>query len=110
MLAAAAQASPREGHGSGPGYLEHELQPLLALVQAAGQEAVGAGLGTERCSQAQRPVMELLHVSKSGGTTMCQLARLSGMSSRTFNLALHSLVTLLAPGWAQQAVFHLLVK
>ncbi len=42
---------------------------------------------TEQCSRRLRPVMEGLHVSKSGGTSMCELARLAGRKNPGFDPA-----------------------
>ena len=37
------------------------------------------------CGAAQRPVMENFHISKSGGTTACQLARLGRRKAMHFD-------------------------
>ena len=35
--------------------------------------------GAANCSRTQRAAVELLHISKSGGTSMCQLAKEAGL-------------------------------
>jgi hypothetical protein len=70
---------------SNPSSSSSALQADLEHVQLAGRTAVLTFAHTELCSHALRPIMEGLHVSKSGGTSMCELARLAGKSSPGFN-------------------------
>jgi hypothetical protein len=63
----------------------------LQDVQVAGRAAVLLMRHVEQCSHSLRPIMEGLHVSKSGGTSMCELARLAGKQNPGFNPVSHAL-------------------
>lgn len=61
-----------------------DLGELLGLVRGAARGLLSDLRALERCSEALRPVLELLHVSKSGGSSMCELARLSNQHNPHF--------------------------
>ena len=42
--------------------------------------------GSMNCSRTVRPAVELLHISKSGGTSMCQLAVQAGLRNPSTSL------------------------
>lgn len=68
-------ASAKEGRG-----------PLQQSVQQAGRALLLHLVRASRCAIKLKTVgVEMLHVSKSGGTTMCELARLAGVSNPSFD-------------------------
>jgi hypothetical protein len=94
------EAAPTEASGSQAAYWSNGQPPSdeaalqavhaslaqdLTHVRLGGRAAVLSFRRTEQCSRRLRPVMEGLHVSKSGGTSMCELARLAGRSNPGFN-------------------------
>lgn len=50
-----------------------------------GQEALDLFSRIDTCAKALKPAAEVLHVSKSGGTSLCELARLGGRRSTQYN-------------------------
>ena len=49
--------------------------------------------GALNCSRAARPAMELLHISKCGGTSLCQLAAAAGLHPPGANINQNCLVS-----------------
>ena len=59
--------------------------------------------GALNCSRGARPALELLHLSKAGGTSMCQLAAASGLKNPAATINANCLVPHLAgePKWTR---------
>ena len=61
------------------------------LLQASSKVITSFALALN-CSRAHRPALELLHISKSGGTSMCQLAKAAGLFNPNANVDANCMV------------------
>lgn len=70
------------GRGAGSGGVP---ESLVSEVGAWGAEAVEVMARVDTCARALKPVTDVLHISKAGGTSMCELGRLAGKKNRHYN-------------------------
>ena len=70
---------------------EHKFCDILSQVTPL---IIHAFAGSVNCSRAFRPAVELIHISKSGGTSMCQLAAKSGLWNPGADMNANCLVSL----------------
>ncbi|GAX73272.1 hypothetical protein CEUSTIGMA_g726.t1 [Chlamydomonas eustigma] len=87
-------------HGKLPG---HHGLACRSVVEKVSPGIIRAFAGALNCSRAARPAIELLHISKAGGTSMCQLAKDSGLVNPYADMDLNCLVQRFKddPKWAR---------
>ena len=73
--------------------LSHLLIPCLCTFSQVAPPVLLSFGASMNCSRAARPAVELLHISKSGGTSMCQLAAKSGLANPGANMHRNCLVS-----------------
>lgn len=84
--AAAAVAPGMDGRQGGQHSTTHARTVLADRVRSTGRQLLSLVVAASRCAdQAKSGGVEVLHISKSGGTSMCELARLAGMKNPEFN-------------------------
>jgi hypothetical protein len=62
-----------------------EAGSLWAHVRAAGRALLRFTRDSEQCARKAKEAVMVLHVSKSGGTSMCELARLGGVKNGMYD-------------------------
>ncbi|GLC49889.1 hypothetical protein PLESTB_000319800 [Pleodorina starrii] len=62
-------------------------RPLSAAEQAAGGRLAGELFAAHRRAAGRKGILDFFHVSKAGGTSFCQLAKLNGCRTESFTAA-----------------------